>query len=260
MDRKGMHPIPRILKAAAIALVVIAFQPYRSAGATPPGKGNRPPNLQVITEISDLDSNGLPSTIASDSQGTYLDGGDGVSSILTSNVCNGLTWGDWRFDAQASTRTVTESFFHEDAIGSDDPHYQADANPPYWGSAPQHVWMNVQCTCTGKSMYTMTKDTSITCPLLNNWNDSAGNKWSFSPANSNYSGFPEATDAQITCNQDTTDATGRHCVDWVIDPIGAAEGTEAVGRVNETPNTHGKATIYDDGDFYMRFHIHVILP
>src|SRR5262245_1125633 len=121
---------------AGLALTMVFCLPRLGAGApAPPSKGKPPANLSVTTEILDYDSGNLVSSISSDGQGVYLDGVNGVSSILTANVCNGLTWGDWRFDASASNRSVTESFFTpDDAIQPGDPHYQAPANPPYVGS------------------------------------------------------------------------------------------------------------------------------
>ena len=211
----------------------------------------------MTTEIFDTDSGNLVSTIASDGQGVYKNNVNGVSSILTANVCNGLTWGDWRFEAAGSTRSVTESFFSGDSIQPGDPHAQnpfVAANPPYWTSRLQQPTMNVQCTCTAhQDMYTMTAGQTFTCPLVNHWLDSTGNEWGEAPALS-FTGYPETTDAQVTCNT----ASGGHCVDWFIDPIGAPVN-EAVGRVVETPNCKHCGKV-DDGDFYMRFRIHVTMP
>jgi hypothetical protein len=222
------------------------------------GGGCKPPkqsNISVTTHFSDLDSNNLPSTIASDGQGAYVDGVAGVTSFLTANTCNCLPTGDWRFDSTNSTnRSVSEAFFSQDEVQPGDPHYQAPANPPYFGSQLQKAHLNVQCTCTGKDMGSMTAGAQITCPMINAWNDAAGNSWGFSPAKS-FSHDTETTDVLITCNGVGTDS---RCNDWSIDPD-PAEGAEAVARLGETVSTHHPTKI-DDGDFYMRFHIHITRP
>ncbi|HEY6931244.1 MAG TPA: hypothetical protein VJA66_16345 [Thermoanaerobaculia bacterium] len=243
-------------RVGVLILAVVVLQPQRSAGEpSQNGKGPPPSDLSVTTEILDLDSGGRMSTISSDGLGVYQNNVDGVSSILTANVCNGLTWGDWRFDSVGSTRDVTDSFFAEDAIQSSDPLYQAPANPPYWGPQLQQPVMNVQCTCTAhQNMYTMTAGQTFKCPLINHWTDSSGNQWSLAPDHSFYGAPPETTDAQVTCNS----VSGGHCVEWFIDPIGAP-ANEAVGRLVETPNCRHCGKV-DDGDFYMRFRIHVTLP
>jgi hypothetical protein len=237
-----------------IAIVSIAFvllpQKAFGSGCKPPKQSN----ISVTTYISDFDLNNLPSTIASDGLGAYSDGVDGVTSYLTGNTCNCLRTGDWRLNSAGSpTRSVSESFFLQDEVLLGDPHYQAPANPPYLGSLLQKAHLNVQCTCTGKDMGAMTPGSTITCPLINAWNDSAGDAWSFCAAKS-FSHDLETTDVQITCNSIAAD--GR-CNDWFIDPD-PLEGAEAVGRLGET--TPHPSTNHDDGDFYMRFHIHITRP
>ncbi len=244
----------RGLKLVGLALALILGLPSPGAGAAPPGKGKPPGNLSVTTEIFDLDSGNQVCTIASDGGGIYQDNVDGVSSILTANTCNGLTWGDWRFDSRGLSspngRFVNEGFFQNDLA------VPGDAPAPYEGHQPQKSWMNVQCTCSaGQDMYTMTAGQTIICPLLNNFNDAGtGYGWGYSPAKS-FTGFPETTDAQITCNL----AAGGHCVDWFIDPIGAPS-VEAVGRAVENVPGRPRAKKVNHGSYYMRFRIHVALP
>ncbi len=256
-DQSGGIREVRLHSVGAIAAAVLFVSLMSSADAAT-AKGNKPQaNLSVTTVIEDVDANNVPFTIESDGGGAYQDNVGGVSSILTANVCNGLTWGDWRFDVTTATRSVSEGFFAQDAVLPGDQHYQAPANPPYSGSQPQHGNMNVQCTCTaGQDMYTMAAGAQIVCPLINGWTDSSGNgnSWGFQAAKS-FTGYAETTDVQVTCNA----ASGGHCVDWYIQPIGAPT-TEAVGRVVETIPGHPRATKIDDGDFYMRFRIHVTLP
>jgi hypothetical protein len=252
----GTRWLRSAIRVGALTLAVVVFQPQRSAGAPAPAKGNpHPSDLSVTTEILDVDSGMQVTTISSDGQGAYQNNVNGVSSILTANVCNGLTWGDWRFDSTGSTRSVTDTFLSGDAIAPGDPHYQAPANPPYWGSQLQQPVMNVQCTCSAnQNMYTMTAGQTFTCPLINHWVDSLGNAWSEAPDHSFYGAPPETTDAQVTCNS----VSGGHCVDWFIDPDGAP-ANEAVGRLVETPKCKHCGPV-NDGDFYMRFRIHVTLP
>lgn len=243
------------LPSVSVIAVAIFSLSLMSSADVAAAKGKPKPNLSVTTIIEDVDANGVPFTIESDGNGAYLDNVGGVSSILTANVCNGLTWGDWRFDSTSASRSVSEGFFADDAVLPGDPHYQAPANPPYTDSQLQHSWMNVQCTChAGQDMYTMEAGAQIVCPLVNSWFDSSGNRWGLEPAKS-LTGHAETTDAQITCNS----VSGGHCVEWFIEPIGAPT-TEAVGRASETTGGHGRTTNFNDGDFYMRFRIHVTLP
>ena len=251
----------RGLTAAGLALTLIVLLPQRGFGQPSPNKGGPPPSdLSVTTEIFNVDSGGFVSTISSDNGTAYQNNVNGVSSVLTANTCNGLTYGDWRFSSVGATRSVIESFFSGDAILPGEPGAQTPfvaAKPPYTGSALQHPMLNVQCTCTAhQNMYTMTAGQTFTCPLLNHWTDSiTGSAWSEAPDHS-FSGNPENTDAQVTCNS----VGGGHCVDWFIDPIPSLPlANQAVGRVVETPNCR-KCGKVNDGDFRMRFRIHVSLP
>lgn len=243
------HWIRRACCGAAAALAVIVLQPSAALGAPP-----KPiPNKSVTTIIEDADVNGA-FTIASDGGGAYQDGVGGVSSILTANVCNGLTYGDWRLNVQTPSRSVMEGFFDpEDRVLGFGPW-----TPPYVGYQSQKSWINVQCTCSqNQSIYVMTKNQApIVCPLINSWNDADGDLWRFSAFGG--PNYPETTKAQISCLNDTTDSQGTHCVEWAIEPIGGS-GNEAIGRAVETPS-HGKPTEASHGSYYMRFRIHVSLP
>ena len=238
-----------VFGVAAMALAGFVFPPREAFGAPPKPK----PDKSVTTVIEDADLNG-DFTIASDDGGAYQNGVGGVSSILTANVCNGLTYGDWRFSTQSSSRSVMEGFF--------DPEDRAGAGPwtpPYVGYQPQKSWINVQCTCSqNQSIFAMTANQApIVCPLINSWNDSnTGNLWRFSAFGG--PNYPESTKVQIRCAADTTDSDGTHCVEWFIEPIGGLPN-EAVGSSVETPS-HGKPTEVKHGSYYMRFRIHVTLP
>ena len=131
----------------ALAFVVILLVPQTSLGSGCPGGGKNQTNISVTTSISDLDSNGLQSTIASDGFGAYSEGVNGVTSILTVNGYNCIKWGDWQFDTYSSkVRAVTQGVLMGDAVQPGDPHYQAVANPPFWGKELLESHIEVKCT------------------------------------------------------------------------------------------------------------------
>ncbi|HZI67503.1 MAG TPA: hypothetical protein VFF17_13135 [Thermoanaerobaculia bacterium] len=201
--------------------------------------------IPVTTTIRDVDANGLPADIASDGFGPYSHGANGVISWLTDNGYNRVDW-DWQFDTYASTaRLVNHSLDPEDAVQPGDPHYTAPANPPFWGALPLTSRVTVKCTLVYNNMLTMTAGSSFTCPLMNKFNV-AGIDYALSPAQS-FNHFPEVTDAQVRCN--TANAGG--CNDWSITPIG-------LGRAVARLVPEGGAS--NDGDFYLRFHIHITRP
>ncbi len=241
---------------AALALVFLAASPTQSSGAPPPPPGkSRPPDIAITADISDFDTQGLPADTASDGLGAYQHNVDGVKSLLISGGYNGLQYGDWKFDTYSSaTRGVTHSFDQGDAVQPGDPNYTALANPPYWSPPAQTLPTNLQLTCTlvQHEILTMTAGSSFTCPLLNDLVTTDGVAHGLQTAPSQ-NGFPETTDVQVKCN--TADAGG--CNDWYIDPIPPGP---AVGRlVHRTVIGHKQVQV-NDGDFYLRFHIHLTRP
>jgi hypothetical protein len=233
------------LKITALALTLVVLRPQSGLGS------GHLSNIPLTTYISDLDANGLASDIASDGLGAYSDNVAGVTSFLTTNVYNGLTWGDWQFDTYNSTRAVNESLDTDDAVQPGDPHYTVTANPPFWGTQGLKAHIEVKCTLVYNDMLTMIAGSSFTCPLINRFN-SAGVDYGLSPAfSANH--YSETTDVQVVCN--TADAGG--CNDWFIDPIGSGQ---AVGRLTTASTSKKPAPPVDDGDFYMRFHIHLTRP
>jgi len=206
--------------------------------------------LPVTTIIGDTDTHGLTPDIASDLKGPYRDGVDGVFSQLISSY--GLNYGEWHFDVYSSTtRTVNHTFDSNDAVQPGDPHYTAPANPPFWGTQSLLSHLEVKCQFLGNDMVTMSAGSSFTCPMINRFN-AAGVDYRFDPDYS-FSLYPEVTDVQITC--DGVGADG-FCSDWFIDPIGLSQ---AVGRVVPVAQNQGHQPV-NDGDFYMRFHIHITRP
>ena len=98
----------------------------------------------------------------------------------------------------------------------------------------------------------MTAGSSFPCPMPTTFHTSGNVLYRLDPAPS-WSGYAETTDALVTCN--TADADG--CNDWFIDPIGGPG--QAVGRLTHQSGK-GKPTTFNDGDFYMKFHVHITRP
>ena len=226
-------------------------------GASATAAGERPnscSNVSLTTYFSDLDTQGQPSDIASDGLGGYSNNVDGVTSFLTCAAYNHLPLGDWQFDSYSSTtRRVSESLDMDDAVQPGDPRYTAPANPPYWGAQALKAHIEVKCTLVFNDMHAMAAGSSFTCPLLNRFNTAGNIDYNLGPAFS-FFGYPETTDAKVTCN--TADSGG--CNDWFIDPIVPGQ---AVGRLQTPSTVKGKNQgPIDEGDFYMRFHIHLTRP
>jgi hypothetical protein len=244
-----------LLRVRALDVLVLALAVFAIPGVARAAKPARCPaggistgrdcHIPVTTIISDVDANGLPADIRSDGLGPYPHNGNGVTSFLTDNGYNRVDW-DWQFDTYASTaRLVGHSLDPEDAVQPNDPHYTAPANPPFWGSMTLTSRITVKCTLVLNDMMKMAAGSSFTCPMINKFN--VGNIDHHLNAAQSFDHYPEVTDALVRCN--AVDVAG--CKDWFIDPIGLGQ---AVGRLVPTGST------INDGDFYMRFHIHVTRP
>jgi hypothetical protein len=236
----------RLFRILCLAVGIGVLVPRSSSAAGCPGGGKIRYDIAVTTIVGDVDANGLPTVISSDGQGPYRHGVDGASSILTHNGYNCIKHGDWQFDILGSTvRAAGHTFAEADAIQPGDPNYTAPANPPFWGTELLASRVTVKCTLIRKSMLTMAAGSTMTCPMINRF--VVGNIDYHLNAARSFDGFPEVTDAQIRCN--TANAGG--CNDWSIAPI---DFGQAVGRL--VPTGSG----INDGDFYMRFHIHITRP
>lgn len=212
------------------------------------GGGKLPATLPVTTILSSTDSYGMPADIAG---GTYGDN----TGYLTANGYNGIAYGDWQF-LKSTTGSISFSFgMPGEAVLIGDPHYTAAANPPFSGTEALVAHMEVKCTFLSKSMLTMTAGSLITCPLLPAFTTSAGVEYGLGLSHS-FTGFPETTDVQITCNSVETNVAPAGCNDWYIDPI-ATLGQAGVARLTTTSK---KGATIDDGDFYIRFHFHITRP
>jgi hypothetical protein len=243
----------RWFKVPVLVLGFIALASKDNSASGCPKAGQQRTNISVTTEVIDLDPGGNLYTISSDGGGRYLNGVDGVTSILTANTYNCVPTGDWQFNkpfsvkgkTTYSSRRMGVSLNTSDAIVPGDPHYTAPANPPFWGTQVLRSYAEVKCSLVNVSMMTLAPNTAVTCPTLFAFYTESDQKYALSPAYS-FNHYPEVTDAQVSCN--SADSAG--CNDWFIEPIGSLQ---AVGRLV----TEGDA---NDGDFYMRFKFHVTRP
>lgn len=258
LGRSSIAPPAAALTLALLALgVTVASAQVRTqsrGGSCPPEavlmKGGNCV-ISLTTTIGDTDANGFPADISSDGFGSYSNNAGGVTSFLTSNVYNGLTYGDWQFGTyDSTTRNVNHSLDADDEVLPGDSHYTAPANPPFAGTQGLQTHLEVKCTMVYNNMLAMTAGSSFTCPFLNRFNY-GGVDYRLDAAYS-WSHYAETTDAQVVCNG--ADSGG--CNDWSIDPIGQGE---AVGRLVML-SQKGNQPPVNDGDFYMRFHIHITRP
>jgi hypothetical protein len=260
------HPGFRI---AAVVLAVVVSQPQNGSAEPPPNGGHgHPSNISVRTYF---DANQSGSAIESDNDTAYEDGVEGVTSILTTNGYNGIVWGDWQFDTYGSTdRSVGHSFDTAGVVAipcpwwSDPPTMDCpggDPNPPFTGTRYLKSHVAVACTLINRDMLTMGAGDSFPCPLHNRFyvpaptlNDLPNNQdYNLAPSIS-FTGHPETTDVQVTCN----DADSGGCKDWSIDPI---DSTGAVARLVAPWVGKGKSQPpLNLGDYKMFFHIHVTRP
>jgi hypothetical protein len=241
------------MSTQAVRVRIIAIAGVFLAGAALGAPVKPRPNISVTTVVGDLDSSGLSVDMGSDGAAAYHDGVDGVTSWLTSNGYNGIAYGDWQFSSLASaTRTVKLAFDINDAVVQGDPPYRIPANPPYWGTQAFPAKIEVKCTLVYNNMLTMAAGSQFRCPLVNRFETATYGDLGLQPGYS-FTGWPETTDVQVRCN--TADSGG--CNDWFIDPINLGE---AVGRLMQTITVGHQTQKIDEGDFYMRFHIHVTRP
>jgi hypothetical protein len=232
--------------------------------------GTVPLDVKCGVPVTTYIYSGVGLTISDDGSGAYPHGVNGVTSGLLDDGNNGLKH-DWRFDTRGSSvRKVTETVAPADRIEDpNDPHWSPYANDPSWWPATSVVsngFLNVQCTFVGVDMLTMAANEKRTCPLINTFLWNGDDSWALNAHKSFYQSPPEITDVEVTCYG--TDAGG--CKEWSITPIDdpavpgydAAIGAQAIGRlVHSIPaNKRQRATKEMDGNFYMRFHIHVTRP
>jgi hypothetical protein len=223
--------------------------------AAQPGRSN----ISITTIIADLDPSGLSYDVTSDGSGLYADNVAAVTTLLTPNVYNGLTYGDWQFDTYSSTtRRLTLTFSPAKAAQPGDPAYTAPANPPFWGTSIVLAHIEDKCTFVRRNMLTMTAGSRSTCPLIIRFPQNSRADYRLYIAQS-FTGYSETSDVQLSCN--SADSAG--CNDWYIDPIpvvnldGSTSPGRAVGRLvlNATSNKP-----LNEGDYYIQFHLHLTRP
>jgi hypothetical protein len=245
--------ITSLLAVAAMACADQRAAPSNPASPTPlNGTAAKPgtSDIAVTTVIEDVDASGLATDTSSDGHGAYAHNAGGVKSVLAENANNGLTHGDWQFDAPSATgRKIGISLDPEDAVQPGDPAYLVPATPPFWGTHLVTGGLSVKCTFVNRSMLTMAAGATFTCPLGNHF-VYGGIEYGRGP-NSSFTGWPEVTDAQVVCN--TADAGG--CNDWHIEPIGQGR---AIGRLIQHSSKGFKKTHI--GTFYIRLRIHITRP
>ena len=210
------------LRFTGLLLTLIIIAPRIASAGCP-----RRSDASVTTTVVDLDPAGNPYTIASDGGGTYFNGVDGVTSILTGNTYNCVATGDWQFNKPGtkkgktvySGRKMAISINMVDAVPPGDPHYTVEPTPPFWGTQVLNSFAEVKCSLVNVSMGQMAANTATTCPLLVTFFvGPTDDKWGLSPAQSFFH-YPDITDAQVSCN--AADSAG--CKDWFIEPIGSLQ-------------------------------------
>ena len=218
----------------------LVSSPAAPTGAQGTSAGKPSADLPVTTIIESVDANGFTTDLTSDGLGPYSNGVNGVRSVLTASVNNGLTHGDWQFYVPStSARKVGIALDPEDAVQPGEPEYLVPATPPFWGTRLLPADGKVKCTLVGNSMIAMTAGTTFSCQMLNH----------FDMPNRGYGRHP---DVQVTCNA----ASASGCTDWFIEPIGQGRAVARLmqrGLKMNQPSTH-------IGTFYVRLRIHITRP
>lgn len=266
--------------ALAAALLVLQVLPAQAG----PVRGKCPAGMvdigtkcgtPVITEIISFDSGGYPYTIQSDGQGTYSHG-NGVSSYLLEDGNNGKKH-DWFLDVRGSAnRRIAEYVLAADRVTAAE--YGGDYYAPNEASnlpAPgaSQGQMNVQCTFVSNDLMQIQPGSPVTCPFMNAFLYNGDDHWNLSASKSFWQQPQNITDVQITClSYNSFDARG--CDEWKITPItdpSLAADSRLLDPVTGQMQTVGhlehaiavsrnKTTKEVDGNFKMRFYIHLVRP
>jgi len=215
----------------------------------------------VTHDIANYDSNFTAYTIQSDGGGVYQNGVNGDTSVLMTNVYNGLTWGD-RLLENGSIRKLAITFSAENAVQPGDPGYLVPAAPPLWGTVTTGARFMNTCTAENLSMYIMRTGDKIICAMHIRFFplDSTSNYYRLDMGTS---GEAETQKVQISCNADDS----AFCTDWYIDPIPVVnpDGSTSAGKTRARLNyfaakVKGVTSDPNKGAFYMTFHIHITRP
>ncbi|HSE43331.1 MAG TPA: hypothetical protein VLH08_21405 [Acidobacteriota bacterium] len=209
-------------------------------------------DIPITQEISDVDVNSVPYYIQSDGLGIYTHTlatsrgkTTGTNSVLMTNVCGGLTYGDRLLETTTDSRKVKVTLDQTNAIQPGDPNYVVPAQ--FFGTITSTVRFMNKCTCgAGQNMYTMPADTEIYCPMHIRMN-SVNYRLDMGTA-----GETETEFVRIYCI--AADSAG--CKEWTLDPISDPGDTTNPGRTRARLvdlNTNENL-----GNYYMTFHLHVL--
>lgn len=204
----------------------------------------------ATTYLSDTDSVGNAYSVQSDGQlgpvhgifGEYDNGQQGVCSAFWASH----TAGGWALDLLSSTqRTFRITLDSSNAVPG--------TNARLLGTLYVAAKIEDKCALAGLNPSLMTSGQSFQCPAIISQIPTgvAGDVYEL-VMTGQYAAAPETSLAQFQCNSNGSD--GR-CNDWSIDPVGPG-----IARLKESVTTKRSTTIYNEGDFYLTFHIHVTKP
>ena len=226
--------------------------------------GKTPSNIPVTSYLSDSGPTGVPYSVQSDRLGAYLNGVQGVGSILTANTYHSLPPGDWQLDVLSSaTRNITVTLSSANAVQPGQPGYQAPANPPFWGTRTLPGHIEDKCTAIYNDLLTMSAGQTFQCPAIVRFASSQKNAYYRLDMTGSWTGigaYTESTQVRVQCNTVGSDG---NCNDWFMDPIpvvnpdGTISPGTAIARLVEVFSS-GPET--NDGDFYLTFHFHITRP
>ena len=224
-------------------------------------------NLPITTTFLNADTSGAIADIQNDGLGSYFDGVEAVTSFLTTNVYNGLVWGDWQFGTlNSTTRKVSLSFASPIQVADGG---TAVPNPPF---TVKNVIAHVEdkCTMISNSLIAMSAGQTFPCPVIVHFFDTNSYEYRIYMApNWTQPATPETSFVQVTCNAVASDG----CNDWYIDPIPGHDASgnpipgAAIGRLvffgcPSCPKGGGGKVTGDGnlGDYHFRFHFHLTRP
>ena len=247
--KHASHPSRKSLAAkTALSLFVVTAIVLAAAPAFANAcSGNYQP---ATTYISDSDSSGTAYSIQSDGAigpvrgifGEYDNGKQGVcSAIWTSH-----TTGGWQLDLTSSTQRTFR-------ITLDSTNAVPGTNAKLLGTIYVAANIEDQCYAAGFNTATMTSGQSIQCPAIINQIPSgiSGDTYEL-VMTGQYAAAPETSLVQISCHSNGSDGK---CNDWTIDPAG-----QGIARLKENVVTKRSTIQYNEGDFYLTFHIHATKP
>jgi hypothetical protein len=241
-----------------VAVLGVTMMMFGTLAVVAAAGRNKPADLPVHTYFLDRDPSAFSYTLQSDGTGAYVNGVGNIISVLMANVYNNLYNGDWQMDASGSTtRRVGITLSTGNAVPAGSTGYTVPPNPPFWGTGFEPARLIDACTKYNKSVLSMHAASTITCPLVVEWD--YGTNVSYGLYMGTPVAAPESTAAQISCNG--ADPGG--CNDWYVDPIPVvnADGSVSAGTATaRLVSVARNGAVTNLGDFYMTFHFHVTRP